>query len=366
MKNILLIVPDSLKRPFGGMGVLVNGLLPYIKEKYNVKLITNDHSEHSIQTGLFSGKSDGIINALLRQTEYTAELFMSGFKPDIIHCFDWSTAWTGIILAEHFKCKLLYHVQLKLRESLVLKPEGYQELCIRNIEDIELTMLNKCDLILQVSKAYADLYPKIFKYKTLFLHNGINLEEWKERKSFELPGNRPIKGVYIGRYAYMKNVDTLINSNIPDNIDLIFAGSEEGGDKYLFEYIRGKIKEKDNLHYVGPVYGDRKVGLIQNADFVIMPSRHEPFGIVALEAMAAKTLLLCSMQDGLKEFVSEDFAINCGITVDSISESLQKVSNMTKEEMINMTNNAYKQAEELTWEKQAKKLLKIYHFLINN
>jgi len=45
--------------------------------------------------------------------------------------------------------------------------------------------------------------------------------------------------------------------------------------------------------------------LYKLADVVVIPSLYEPFGIVALEAMAAKTPLVASAVGGLSEIIGE-------------------------------------------------------------
>ncbi len=50
---------------------------------------------------------------------------------------------------------------------------------------------------------------------------------------------------------------------------------------------------------------------MKEASAIIMPSIHEPFGLVALEALMIKTPLLCSIQGGLSDFLNND---NCWCT----------------------------------------------------
>lgn len=363
--NVLMIVPDSLTRPFGGMGVLAKGLQEQIIKfsDINLLILSTDSEIASLPFNHMTGTRDGIVCSLLNQAELIGRVAKHGFKPDIVHCFDWCTSWAGLVISKLYSCKLIYHVQLALRHAITNVPDGYAELAVRSIEDAELTTMNYADLIIQVSESYAKAYSKFFNYKTLVLHNGINLQEWENAGDYKLPGDRKLKVVYIGRYARMKNISSLLQAKIPRNMDLIFVGSEEGGDISIFKNMLAVVDSRDELHYIGPKYNEEKVAIMQSADFIIVPSSHEPFGIVALEAMAAKTQLICSMQGGLSEFANHPFVINCGITSESISAALEQASKMTQEQININTDKAFEHVKNWTWEKQSEKLVQIYRFL---
>lgn len=369
--NVLIIVPDSIKQPFGGMGIFANNLKNCL-EKYqdiNTLIFSSDGGVSKEQTYDFlqvthlAGANEGIVKNLLGQCSIVGSIVRTGFIPDIIHCCDWSTSWAGLVLSKLYNCKLIYHVHLSFRNALTYIPDGHAELAVRAIEDAELTVLNQADIILQVSHYYSKMYPKWFLPKTAILHNGVNLQEWDHTSKTVLPGNRKYKAVYIGRYAAMKNIDTLLQAKIPDNMDLIFVGSETGGDVQIFNRMIEQVKSRSELHHIGPKHDEEKIAVMQSADFIIVPSSHEPFGIVALEAMAAKTQLICSMQDGLSEFANHPFVINCGITSESISAALEQASKMTQEQININTDKAFEHVKNWTWEKQSEKLAQIYRFL---
>jgi glycosyltransferase involved in cell wall biosynthesis len=53
---------------------------------------------------------------------------------------------------------------------------------------------------------------------------------------------------------------------------------------------------------------------LKNVDEIIYPIIHEPFGLVAIEALAIRTPLLCNMRSGLSDFIDETVCIPYGIT----------------------------------------------------
>ncbi len=94
------------------------------------------------------------------------------------------------------------------------------------------------------------------------------------------------------------------------NVKLVIAGT--GGS--LTE-MRGRTTERgldDRVHFTGFISDDERDQLMTVADVAVFPSLYEPFGITALEAMAARTPVVVSDVGGLGEVVQNH---ETGITV---------------------------------------------------
>jgi glycosyltransferase involved in cell wall biosynthesis len=103
-------------------------------------------------------------------------------------------------------------------------------------------------------------------------------------------------------------------------------------------------------------------GLQTCADVSVVPSLFEPFGIVALEAMAAKSPVVVSDTGGLAEIVDHDVD---GVKVypsnpDSLAWGISKV--LTDETYANhLRNNAYKKIQEkYNWDRIAQQTMSAY------
>jgi glycogen(starch) synthase len=59
----------------------------------------------------------------------------------------------------------------------------------------------------------------------------------------------------------------------------------------------------ERVHAVGRLVGDQVAAMVAAADVALVPSRYEPFGLVALEAMAAGTPVLVCATGGLVDVV---------------------------------------------------------------
>lgn len=173
-------------------------------------------------------------------------------------------------------------------------------------------------------------YFKIDQNKIKVIHNFVNETDAKvkigrdEIKS-ELNIEEKLLVVgFVGRFSLKeKGVDILLEafgraSQTNKNTKLIFIG--EGEDKkYILDFI---FLHKINAAVISPK--ENIFDYYNIIDIVVMPSRIEPFGIVAVEAGLMKKAVIASNADGLSEII--DNGIN-GIlfpseSIESLTESL--------------------------------------------
>jgi D-inositol-3-phosphate glycosyltransferase len=105
----------------------------------------------------------------------------------------------------------------------------------------------------------------------------------------------------IGRFHEQKGFDILVDAFVsaaPVNAQLLLVG--DGPD---FEQLVEKAKGHPQITFLP--YMANPAEALALCDVIAMPSRWEPYGLVALEAMAAKRAVICSNADGLKQHISE-------------------------------------------------------------
>jgi len=369
MNNILILIPDELKKPMGGMGEQARNMLDVFPPNYVFNVIGSANSEEFrnrnyhyypvMKMNTLDGNPEPFSLTYLNQSLFIEKALSLSDKPDIVHAFDWSAFWAGRIIAQHYNIPLVVTMQLSI-EKQIEHPHYLQVLSYQMACAIEISGLIEANAIIQVSESYAKLFPFILLPKTTIIHNGINSNEWVSKTKVKLPGDNPIKLVYIGRYAEMKNIQTLIQCKIPNEIDLIFIGTTSGGNSELFDAMVDFCNKTENAYFVGAKYGQEKIDWLMTADAIIIPSIHEPFGIVALEALASKSILLSSFVNGMGDFLTEDYAINCGTTVNSIELAFQKLINLSQEDKQKYIDAGIKICDNHTWSCQAEKLSKVY------
>jgi glycosyltransferase involved in cell wall biosynthesis len=371
--KILFLIPDSLESPMGGMGEQCRNVLLNLSDQHEYTVLGSQNQPFTEYTDrkkyypiesppIPIGNLDPLLASIVNQTPIAAKA-ASMPKPDLIHAFDWSCCYAAAILKQQWNVPLILTMQLSISKLLeAMNPVGTLSNVLTDaLAGIELMGLIHADKIIQVSHDYAEKTLPVFKEKTQIIPNGIDLKNYLEPKEkFILPGKNSTKMIYLGRLAFMKGVHQLLKSKIPDNIDLIFIGGNRGGNVEIEEEIAQQVKEKANVFYLGPLYGDQKIAALQAADAVIMPSLHEPFGIVALEALASKSILLSSFANGMGDFLTEDIAINCGTTPETIELAIEKFLSLTKEEKQERIEKGVKLCEKFDWRLIAAEIEKIY------
>ncbi|HEX59052.1 MAG TPA: glycosyltransferase, partial [Methanomicrobia archaeon] len=94
---------------------------------------------------------------------------------------------------------------------------------------------------------------------------------------------------------------------------------------------------------------------------VVIPSLYEPFGIVALEAMAAKTPLVASAVGGLSEIIGEKEGLKVPPdNSDKLADAIIDVLTDAGGENARRVRAGYKKALSLSWNKIAEATLEAY------
>lgn len=374
--KVITIFPDSVSIPNGGLGVQFKNIHQRLKDRVEFYVAGYPDGPNGIDNYIsvkhpIPSIQHGSINTLLGHTVYLAEALKFP-KPDIVHAYDWSTYFAGYYLAQYHNVPLLVSMNLSVNamatvgiacaiDTNSIDGEWLHKAHI----DMEWFCLDKADKIINVSNGYAKYFSK-FNDKTVIIPNGIDLNEWSATEKIKLPGNRKHKVIYIGRLSLMKSVLELLDADIPDDVDLIFVAAYNGGDGACIKKLEKLVGKKPGLHYYGPAYNQHKVNILQSADAVIMPSKHEPFGIVALEALASQNVLLSSRIDGLSDFLDDSNSIYCGTTSETISNALYHFTQLTEEQKSELINNGKSTCKNYDWDIVANQYYEVYESMLTS
>ena len=123
--------------------------------------------------------------------------------------------------------------------------------------------------------------------KALVIHNGIEPERFDDTSPYPHP--RPYVLAY-GRLAFKKGFDLLVRSfakiaTSRPNLDLVIAG--EGEQRSALERLSARSGIGGRVYFYGRASQPEIIRLLNGCRMVVVPSRQEPFGIAALEALAA-------------------------------------------------------------------------------
>ncbi len=166
-------------------------------------------------------------------------------------------------------------------------------------------LLRKADHITACSgNTLAELeqyYGAPFGERASVVYNGIELDNFTESAPYS--HSRPyILG--IGRLVPQKGFDLLLRAfaqcGVRDH-DLLLAG--EGTERVTLERLAGELGIQERVRFLGRADRPTAVSLFTGCAFFVLPSRHEPMGIVNLEAMAAGKAVLAAHVGGVPEIV---------------------------------------------------------------
>jgi glycosyltransferase involved in cell wall biosynthesis len=167
--------------------------------------------------------------------------------------------------------------------------------------------------------------------------------------------------LYVGSEQPRKNLDTLFRAfvraraNVP-NLKLVKVGAPGGSEapfrRHTLERARATGALPD-LVIVGEVTHDELLAWYSGAHCLVLPSRHEGFGLPPLEAMACGCPAVVSSAGALPEVVG-DAGVVYGLPDDvgALAEALRRVVSRP-ETRARLSLGGLRRAREMTWEATA-------------
>ena len=126
------------------------------------------------------------------------------------------------------------------------------------------------------------------------------------------PENRKV-ALFLSRIHPKKNIDFLLRAwmkaDLPANWHLVIAGDGEASYVENLKTLSHDFQLDDQVHFVGHVAGDDKFYLLNRADWFLLPSSQENFGIAVLEAVQARCAVAISDQVYLADYLRSDSEI---------------------------------------------------------
>ncbi|TQM83166.1 (1-_4)-alpha-D-glucan synthase (UDP-glucose) [Saccharothrix saharensis] len=234
------------------------------------------------------------------------------WRPDVVHAHDWLVTHPAIALAEQCGAPLVatVHATEAGRHSGWLSQTLNQQ-----VHSVEWWLANRADALITCSSAMRREVAHLFEVEpstVTVLHNGIEPRRWRVRSSdvaaaraAHSPTGAPLL-LFFGRLEWEKGVQDLIAAlprirRAHPGTRLVVAGTGTHRD-WLVDQAR-KHKVRRAVDFAGHLSDRALAATLAAADAVVLPSRYEPFGIVALEAAAAGTPLVASTAGGLGEVV---------------------------------------------------------------
>ncbi|MCC7101853.1 MAG: glycosyltransferase family 4 protein [Fimbriimonadaceae bacterium] len=260
-----------------------------------------DNFVHEIQ--LLNRATDLRVRKLL-------EDWRPGGQPTIFHAHDW--------LSLESARELKYEYQLPVVATIHATEEGRNGGIFtpmqKYIHEMEYWLSYEAWRVIVCSEFMKGQVERSFQVpsdKIDIIFNGVDAPkfefEWTEadrkawRAKLALPNEKIV--MYVGRFVREKGIQLLLNSASAilaqqPNTKFVIVG---GGNRERFEKFVRWYGLQDKVLFTGFMANRSLHQLFRCADVAVFPSLYEPFGIVALEGMAAGAAVVTSDAGGLKE-----------------------------------------------------------------
>ncbi len=196
--------------------------------------------------------------------------------------------------------------------------------------------------------------------KTFLCYSGIPEEYVTTSNAHHFDSPTP-KIVYVGEMIerkYPLEVMDALEKAYPDgNYTLTYVG-----DGHLIDNIREKINSgtaKGKVRVLGKIQRDAIKAEYDDADYMVMISKHEAYGLVYLEAMARGCITIASRNEGFDGIIVDGengFLCKAG-DANELASIIQRINALTPAERQHISDNAIATAQSLTDVKAAKRYI---------
>lgn len=304
-----------------------------------------------------------------------------GMRYDVVVAHDWLSAMGGVTVKKESGLPLAFHVHSTEQGRTLGNGSSV-------VSNIELRAGKMADMIVTVSYAMKDELTQLGfpREKIQVCYNGVDPEKYNP-KNFSSEQIRKIRESYglddddfmilfLGRLVGVKGVDKLIMTMphiLPKfpKAKLVIVGV---GD--VQEYLQNLVKTIRMDKYVRFRFDfipeEERILHYAACDVAVFPSFYEPFGIVALEAMAMEKPVVVGAAgvSGMREIVTCCGDEQCGYHIDPNNPSdiawgiMSSLENPDWQKTLGK-NGRRRVLEEFTWTKIAQRTTELYQKISN-
>jgi glycogen(starch) synthase len=237
---------------------------------------------------------------------------------DLVHSHDWLVARAAERIARRLRRPWLTTVhatEFGRHQGWVEKyPQSY-------IHAVERAMVRRADRVITCSRYMRSHVASVFGVspaRVTVIPNGIDPSDLEPvvsdlsalRSQYAAPDEKLV--LLVGRLVYEKGFHLALDALAPvikrrRNVRFVVAGT--GTAEAELKRQAQRLRLLAHGSFLGWVGDDMLHSLYRVADLCIVPSIYEPFGLVALEAMASGCLCVVADTGGLREVVPGDGSV---------------------------------------------------------
>lgn len=205
--------------------------------------------------------------------------------------------------------------------------------------------------------------------------NGIDLPDLSIRH--EAPWGDEVSGrkvlLYLGRLHPKKNLPALLNawkaargsSTGAQDWGLVMAGWDQNNHEADLKQQSRELGLADSVHFLGPLFGDKKAGAYQNAEAFVLPSLSEGLPMVVLEAWAYGKPVVMTPACNLPEGFAAGAALSTGTSAGAIKDTLVELCEMNETGRMAMGERGRALvSEKFAWPRIAEEMKKVCDWVV--
>lgn len=218
------------------------------------------------------------------------------FRPDVVHAH---SSFAGV-------CVRVLGLFSRRRRVIIYCPHGWASEVSNSpfvrgiIAACERLLSRFCDAIIAISEAELaqGLGFGIARDKLVLLHNGVSRQSPSDEAAAWSESGRRV--LFVGRLDRQKGLDILLAAieGIEDRVSVKIVGEAVVADS-------ATLRPSLSVEYLGWKNHADVARYMNACDLLVVPSRWEGFGLVAIEAMRAGKPVVASAVGGLPEIVSD-------------------------------------------------------------
>lgn len=296
---------------------------------------------------------------------------------DLVHSHYWLSGWIGCDLAQMWEVPHVatYHT-LSIFKRLTFEA---QEPLVR--EKIERDIASKSHGIIGFSVEELQLLNSVYGVPTSNLHittEGVDTRIFSPRDKLKSRSHLGIDSasqliLYVGRLEAFKGTHVLLRSiaKLQDieeiKLLIVGGGGDEDPEAIALKHLALELGIAEQIIWQDAVVQEDLPDYYAASDLCAVPSYHESFGLVALEAMACAKPVVASSVGGLKSLVVDGVT---GLLVEPNrpDEFAWKLRALLNDHKLRdrMSASAVLRAKTFTWSNAADEVSVIYERIIRN
>lgn len=272
--------------------------------------------------------------------------------PDVIHVHDWFGTRGAAALARRLGVPLVMTVHSTEYDRSLGHPWAH----ILEREQVGIRAATRVIAVSQHLKLQLIQRYHADPERVAVIYNAVRPTE----RLAEIDPKRRVV-LYVGRLAVMKGVDTFLRAAgrvAPEFTDVLFVIAGEGPEYGRLVELAARLGIGERVMFLGKVSDDERELLLAGASVFVLPSVVEPFGIAALEAMAAGVPTIVSKTSGVAEISSGTFRVDFW----DVDEFASRIAELLEYPTLRRAMGAQGQWEALRagWPERAAETVEVY------